>query len=418
MNVQKAAVIGAGTMGAGIAQVLSQAGLSVLLTDINQQLVEKGLASIKRMYESRVSKGSLAQDQADKLFALIKGSTTDSGLEEADLVIEAALEKIEVKGEIFSKLDKLCPPHTILASNTSSLSISEIAAYTKRTSQVIGMHFFNPAQAMKLIEVIPGVKTSQDTVTKIMELSQKLGKTAIRVTECPGFLVNRLLFPYINEALHVLQEGQFIPQDVDRLAVDFGLPMGPLALLDMTGIDICLSVNQFLHEEYGLRFEPAPFLSRLVKFGFLGQKTNAGIYVHPKDPTATKGERKEINPNLERILGELRHEGVLPKPKAHSDQPFDIYRVILPMFNEAMYALQEGIVAVGDIDIAMIHGIGLKRGLLTIAQERGLAWCHEKLEQYRIAKGERFRPSWYLSKLVRAGMHDFSELSPIPVRVK
>jgi 3-hydroxyacyl-CoA dehydrogenase len=418
MNFEKAAVIGSGTMGCGIAQVLSQAGVEVILKDVNQDLVERGLANIKRMYDSRVRKETLTQDEADKLFSLVKADASDNGLEEVDLVIEAALEKIEVKLEIFRKLDKVCSPHAILATNTSALSVSEIAACTKRPDKVLGTHFFNPAQAMKLVEVIPGVHTSQKTLEGILQFCRAIGKLPVQVTECPGFLVNRVLFPYINEALFVLQEGQFDPADVDQAALDFGLPMGPLTLLDLTGTDICMHANQFLHDEYGLRFETAPVLSRLVKHGFLGQKSGLGIYVHVPGKVPAKGEKKELNPKLASVLSELQSEGLIPKQKSHSDQPFDVFRVVLPMFNEVIQAVQENVVAVKDVDMALEHGIGLKRGLLTVAQEKGFAWCHEKLEQYRIAKGERFRPSWYLSKLVRAGVHDFKELGAVPVAAK
>lgn len=418
MNFKKACVIGSGTMGSGIAQVLSQADIKVILIDVEQSFVDKGLANIKRMYDSRVRKETLTPAEADRCFALIQGSTNYDGLADVDLVIEAALEKIEVKLDIFRKLDNACPPRAILATNTSSLSISEIAKCTKRADKVVGMHFFNPAQAMKLVEVIPGVKTSPETVNAILDLSQKLGKTAVKVTECPGFLVNRLLFPYINEALYVLQEGQFTPQQVDEAAIAFGFPMGPFALLDMTGLDVCAHVNEFLHEEYGVRFETAPILTRLVKNGFYGQKTKAGIFVHPEGVPPGKAEIKDLNPALEKILSELRSEGLIAKPSAHSDQPFEIFRVVLPMFNEAIFALKEGIATAEDIDVAMALGTGLKRGLLTVAGDKGLAWCQEKLERYRIAKGERYRPSWYLSKLVKAGVHDFRELNAVLVGVK
>ncbi|PWT98965.1 MAG: hypothetical protein C5B53_06065 [Candidatus Melainabacteria bacterium] len=418
MNFGKAAVIGAGQMGSGIAQVLSQAGLSVLIVDINDELVEKGLANVKRMYDSRVRKETITQNEADRCFALVKGSTRYSELKDVDLVIEAALEKIEVKVDIFRKLDAACPSEAVLASNTSSLSISEIARATKRPAKIIGMHFFNPAQVMKLVEVIPAVKTSDETVKSVLELCQKLGKTPVRITECPGFLVNRLLFPYINEALHVLQEGHFTAFEIDQAAVAFGFPMGPLALLDMTGLDVCTSVNEFLHDEYGVRFESAALMSHLASKGFLGQKTKAGIYLHPEGQPTSKGEEKKLNPSLDKIFAELKARGLAPKEPVHSGQPFDVLRIVLPMFNEAIFALQEGIASAADIDTAMALGTGLKRGLLTVAEEKGLAHCHEKLELYRIAKGERFRPCWYLSKLVKAGIHDFRELTSVPVAVK
>jgi len=218
MKVQKAAVVGAGAMGSGIAQVLSAAGIEVILKDVKQDFVDRGLANIKRMYDSRVKKGTLSQTEADYLFANVKGATDYKGFEDVDLVIEAALETIEIKKEIFSELDKICPPHAVLASNTSALSISEIAACTKRPQQVLGMHFFNPAQTMKLVEVIPGIRTAKRTVDGALALCRELNKVPVKVEECPGFLVNRLLFPYLNEALYVLQEGKVSPHDMDKAA--------------------------------------------------------------------------------------------------------------------------------------------------------------------------------------------------------
>ncbi|CAM6003216.1 unnamed protein product [Sphagnum balticum] len=414
MIFHKVAVIGAGAMGSGIAQVLSQAGLSVVVKDVEQAFVEKGLANIKRMYDSRVKKEVLTQDAADRLFANISTTIDNTGLHDVDLVIEAAKETIEAKLAIFKDLDKVCPEHAILATNTSALSISEIASATSRPDRVLGLHFFNPAQVMKLVEVIPGLLTSNDTVDKLLKFCREtLQKEPVKVVECPGFLVNRLLFPYLNEALYVLSEGHTNAADIDQAAVDFGLPMGPLTLLDMTGLDICAHVNNFLAGEYGARFETAPLLPKLVELGFLGQKSGAGIYLHPQGGKAAPGETKEINPRLEGLLREVNQDRLRPSVHQQNGAAFDVYRVIMPMFNEAIYALQENVVEASDIDPAMKNGTGLKRGLLTLAQEHGLAWCHEKLEQYRIAKGERFRSPWYLSKLVRAGLHDLTQASAI-----
>ncbi len=280
------------------------------------------------------------------------------------------------------------------------------------------MHFFNPAQAMKLIEVIPGIRTSEETLANILVLSKKLGKIPVKVTECPGFLVNRLLFPYLNEAIQVVQEGKISPAEIDQACLDFGLPMGPLTLLDMTGLDVCLSVNQFLHDQYGIRFENTILLDKLVKSGFLGQKTNMGIYTHAPKIERNKTDKKEINPRLNEVLSEISNKNSLSQSNHNSENSFDVYRLILPMFNESMYVLQEEITTREDIDLAMLYGAGLKRGLLTIANEKGFAWCHAKLQQYQNELGERFRPSWYLSKLVKAGLHDFNDLSPVPTGVK
>jgi 3-hydroxyacyl-CoA dehydrogenase len=413
MKVQKAAVVGAGTMGAGIACVLSQAGIQVLLKDVKQDFVDRGLANIKRMYDSRVKKGVINQDEADRLLALVKGTTSYDGFEEVDLVIEAALEQIEIKLDVFKELDKRCPAHAILASNTSALSISEIAAGTKRPDKVVGMHFFNPAQTMKLVEVIPGVRTSKETVDHIMELCKQLGKQAVKVEECPGFLVNRVLFPYLNEALYVLAEGIADAATIDKAAVDFGLPMGPFTLFDMTGIDVCAHVTNFLYEEYGPRFEPAPILKALVDKGFYGQKSGAGFFVHTRG-VPSKDAPKELNPELPPLLKAAGGNGHAVK----RSRPFEVYRIILPMFNEAMYAIEESVVRPEDIDVAMETGTGLKRGLLSLAREKGFDWALKELDTYHQYYGERFRPAWMLRKLVRGGIHDFADLTQTPVAAR
>ncbi len=413
MKIQRAAVIGAGAMGSGIAQVLSAAGVEVLLKDVSDELVERGLANVKRMYDSRVKKEILTRAEADYLLGMVKGTTSYDGFAEADLVIEAALEQIEVKQQIFRELDRLCPPRAVLATNTSALSISEIGAATRRPEKVVGMHFFNPAQTMKLVEVIPGVKTSEETVQWAIGLCRDLRKIPVRVEECPGFLVNRLLFPYMNEALYALQDGAATAEEIDRAVVEFGLPMGPFTLFDMTGIDVCAHVNNFLHTQYGPRFEPARLLQLLMENKQLGQKSGAGFFVHAGGVPHGKDEVRQANPEAARLLEEARRH---QKP-ARSQRPFDAYRVMLPMFNEATYALQEKVVQAGDVDLAMQWGCGMSRGLLTIAEEKGFAWCLSELENYQGELGERFRPSWYLRKLVRAGLHDFSELQRSPVAV-
>jgi 3-hydroxyacyl-CoA dehydrogenase len=414
MKVQKAAVIGAGTMGAGIACVMLQAGVEVLLKDVKQEFVDRGLQSIKRMFDSRVKKEVLTQEQADKLMANVKGTTTYDGFEDVDLVIEAALEQIEIKLEIFKELDKRCPSHAVLASNTSALSISEIAAATRRPEKVLGLHFFNPAQFMKLVEVIPGVRTSKEVVDGMMELCKQWGKAPVRVEECPGFLVNRVLFPYLNESLYVLAEGIADADTIDKAAVDFGLPMGPFTLFDMTGIDVCAHVTNFLYEEYGPRFEPAPVLKGLVEKGFYGQKTGAGFFMHSRDRVPAKDQPKEVNPELKPLLAAARGNGHAVK----RSREFEVYRIVLPMFNEAMYAIEEGVVRWEDVDVAMEFGTGLKRGLMSLAREKGFAWILKELETYHEYYGERFRPAWLLRKLVRGGIHDFSSLHPTPIAAR
>lgn len=414
MKIQKAAVIGAGTMGAGIAQVLSQSGIEVILKDIAQDMLDRGMANIRRMYDSRVKKEVLTQAEADFLIANVKLSTTYDGFQDLDLVIEAALETIDLKLKIFQDLDAHCSPNAILATNTSALSISEIAASTKRPERVLGMHFFNPAQTMKLVEVIPGLRTTPAIVDQMMELCRDLHKIPVKVEECPGFLVNRVLFPYLNEALHVLEEGIATPEEIDKAAVEFGLPMGPFTLFDMTGLDVCLHVENFLYGEYGERFKPAGILKLLVDKGHLGQKSGAGFFKHEKGQVPKKDEPKQLNPDLKGLLETAAKQRIKPK----SSRPFDVHRIILPMFNEAIFAVQEHVVQPKDVDVAMEHGTGLKRGLLSLAEEKGFDWCIKEMDQLKDSYGDRFTPAWLMRKLVRARVHDFSQFEQTPVGVR
>jgi 3-hydroxyacyl-CoA dehydrogenase len=403
-------------MGSGIACVLSQCGIEVLLKDIEQSYVDKGLGNIKRMYDSRVKKGTLSEAEAQNLLGLVKGTTSYDDFKGVDFVIEAAFEEMSVKVDIFQTIDAICPSKTIFATNTSALSVSEIASATKRPDKVVGMHFFNPAQFMKLVEVIPGVKTSEETVKFAIELCREMHKTPVKVEECPGFLVNRLLFTYMNEALYVLQEGLATAEEIDAQVMAWGLPMGPLALFDLTGADVCTHVNKFLYGQYGERFKPSPLLKKMMEAGCLGQKSGAGFFMHDKD-VPNKGEAKKVNPRLAEFVAEANKEMKVTK----STKPFDVYRVLLPMFNEAVYAIQEGVVDAADVDVAMQNGCGFKRGLMTIADEKGLEWVQAELNSYLYADknqpNERFRASWLINKLVSAKVSDFKAVGKKPVAV-
>ena len=427
MRVQRAAVIGAGAMGSGIACVLSQCGIEVLLKDVEQAFVDKGLGNIKRMYDSKVKKGALTEAEAEKQLALVKGTTSYDDFKSVDFVIEAAFEEISVKVDIFKTIDAICPSKTIFATNTSALSVSEIASATNRPDKVVGMHFFNPAQFMKLVEVIPGVKTSEETVKFATALCHEMQKTPVKVQECPGFLVNRLLFTYMNEALYVLQEGLATPEEIDNQVVAWGLPMGPLALFDLTGLDVCNHVNKFLYDQYGARFQPSPLLGKMLAAGALGQKSGAGFYLHDKG-VPVKGEAKKINPALAEMIAEANKETTLSNGgnnkntnSANQARTFDVHRVILPMFNEAVYAIQEGVVDPADVDVAMQNGCGFKRGLLTLASEKGLDWVLKELDGYLHddpnSPNERFRASWLIGKLVGAQVKDFGNQQKTAVSV-
>ncbi|MEW9673448.1 3-hydroxybutyryl-CoA dehydrogenase [Ammoniphilus sp. 3BR4] len=282
MSIQTFMVIGAGQMGSGIAQVAAQAGLQVILNDIKPGLVEKGLAGIQKNLSRDVEKGrKTPKEMADILARLTASSDLNDG-KDADFVVEAVIENMQIKLELFKKLDEICPDHTILASNTSSLPITEIAGVTKRPEKVIGMHFMNPVPVMKLIEVIRGLATSDETYYMVEDLSKKMGKVPVEVNDFPGFVSNRILLPMINEAIYCVYEGVATPQSVDEvMKLGMNHPMGPLTLADFIGLDTCLYIMEVLHEGLGdSKYRPCPLLRKYVKAGWLGKKTGQGFYVY------------------------------------------------------------------------------------------------------------------------------------------
>ena len=272
-------VIGAGQMGGGIAQVAAQAGYSVILNDIKEEFVARGLSIIEKNLRRSVEKGKLNATDMNATLGRITKSTSLQDAVSADLVIEAAVENMTIKSQIFSQLDVICPEHTILSTNTSSLPITEIAAFTKRPDRVIGMHFMNPVPVMKLVEVIRGLATS-DEVYKIIEtLSLEMGKTPVEVNDAPGFVANRILIPMINEAVYTLYEGIATVEAIDSvMKLGMNHPMGPLALADLIGLDTVLSIAEILHEGLGDKYRPCPLLRKYVKAGWYGRKSGRGFY--------------------------------------------------------------------------------------------------------------------------------------------
>lgn len=280
MTIKKVGVLGTGTMGAGIIQVLAQNGYDVVLRARRQSSIDKGMTTITKNLDKLVAKERISEGDKESVLARISSSTEIEIIKDADLIIEAATEDMEAKKALFAELDGLCKPDTILATNTSSLSITEIAAATNRPDKIIGMHFFNPVPAMKLVEIIKGLATSEETKNTIVELAQSLSKTPVQVEEAPGFVVNRILVPMINEAVGILSDGVAKAEDIDE-AMKLGAnhPMGPLALGDLIGLDVCLAIMDVLHQEYGDdKYRAHPLLRKMVRGNMLGRKTGRGFF--------------------------------------------------------------------------------------------------------------------------------------------
>lgn len=276
----KIGILGSSTMGRGLIQHIANCGFDVVFRARRQESVDQALAYIEGQYDFMISRGWLAAEKKEENLARIKGSTDIKIIKDADFIIEAATEDMAVKKELFAELEELCRPDVILATNTSSLSITEIASATKKPERVIGMHFFNPAPVMKLVEVIPGYNTSEETIAAAKKLAEDLQKTPVEIKESPGFVVNRMLIPMVNECVAVLAENIASAEDIDK-AMQLGAnhPMGPLALADLVGLDICLRVMETLHEELGEdKYRPHPLLRKMVRAGKLGQKTGEGFY--------------------------------------------------------------------------------------------------------------------------------------------
>jgi 3-hydroxybutyryl-CoA dehydrogenase len=280
MKIEQVGVVGAGTMGNGIAHVFARSGFAVMLCDVDQRFLDPALETIAKNLDREVAKNKLTAEEKAAALRRIEPVVERSKLASCDFVVEAATEKLEIKSEIFRDLDRLCRPEVVLASNTSSISITRLAARTKRPEQVIGMHFFNPVPVMKLVEVIRGLATSQTTFDTVRELAIKLEKTPVEVNDAPGFVSNRVLMPMLNEAMFAVMEGVATPEAVDEVfKLGMAHPMGPLTLADFIGLDVCLDIMRVLHDGLGdPKYRPCPLLIKMVDAGWLGKKSGRGFY--------------------------------------------------------------------------------------------------------------------------------------------
>ncbi len=385
MYIYKAGVIGGGTMGAEIAQVITYAGLPVILKDVKEEFVQKGLERIRGIYQRRVDKGKMTPQDMESKMSLVTGTTKDEDLKEVDIIIEAVPEKMDLKKKVFQDLEKVVGEGTIFASNTSALSITEMAAATKRPEKFIGMHFFFPASVMKLIEVIPGLATSSETVDDIMSFSESLRKIPVKVNECAGFLVNRLLMPYLNEAAFCLQEGAASREQIDEAMRGFGFPMGPFTLVDQLGIDVCFDATKVLLGSYGNRMKPADIWYKLHDAKYFGVKTGAGFYSYSPD-------KPDI---LAKTVAEVQKSN--PKKSA-----FSMERLVFSMINEAALCLEENVAKAADIDMSMVAGTGFpqdKGGLLKYADEIGIDVVLAQLDKLYKEHGDRFWPAPRLRRM-------------------
>ena len=397
--IRKAAIVGAGTMGGGIAMTYANAGIPVLLKEVNHEALDRGLATIKKNYSSTVQKGRLTQQQMDERLARIEPTLSFDRFAEADIVVEAVFEGMVLKKQVFAELDKVARPDAILASNTSTLNIDEIASATTRPRQVIGHHFFSPANVMKLLEIVRGKQSSPEVIATSMDLAKRLNKVGVLVGNCRAFVGNRMFDPYIRESQFLVEEGVKI-EEVDAAMTAFGMAMGPLAVLDLAGLDVGWRVRK----EGGFLQPPGrkAFVAedRLCELGHFGQKTGAGWYQYEgglRTPTP--------NPEAARFAEEAAREAGISR-RAVPDNEI-VERTVYALINEGAKILEDGIaIRAGDIDIIYVYGYGFppyRGGPMWYADTVGLKAIHDRIREFERQHGPRWTPAPLLARLAEAG---------------
>ncbi len=390
-DIEMGAVLGAGTMGGGIAWYFASNNIPCLMKDLNQDALNLGLKQASLVFSKKLKRRRMSKDEFNKKMTSIAPTLNYDGFKGVDLLIEAVVENMDIKKKVFQEVEGKVSDDTLLTSNTSSLSVEEMASVLKKPERFAGLHFFNPVNKMPLVEIIKHSKVSDETIEALYKFVVESKKTPVIVKDGPGFLVNRILATYLNEAGHMLEEGYSI-EDLDQVALDFGLPMGPCHLMDEVGIDVSNKVGKILFDGLGERFKPSSFSEKLLELNLLGKKNQKGFYLYDE-----KGKKGEINPDLKAIL---------PETSKTSDSEMMKKRLIYPMINEAANCLEDGIVSKADsLDLAMIFGIGFppfKGGLLKYADDKGLDEIQKTIANFQNeVSQERFKLSTYIEKLIK-----------------
>jgi len=399
VDVKTAAILGAGTMGGGIAMNFLNAGIPVTMVEASQEALDRGLGIIRKNYESTATKGRITAEDVETRMGLLKPSLDYNDIAEADMVIEAVFEEMGLKKEIFAKIDTIAKPGAVLATNTSTLDVNEIAASTSRPESVIGTHFFSPANVMRLLENVRGEKSSAEAIATVMKVGKQIGKVPVLVGVCDGFVGNRMLHHYARQAYRMLIEGA-LPQDVDGALYDFGLAMGPFAMGDLAGLDVGWRIRKGKMVEFGLNQSDSPVADALCEQGRYGQKTGAGWYRYEA------GSRTPIPaPEVEKLIDAQSEEEGITRRQIGREEILE--RTMYQLVNEGAKILEEGIaMRASDIDVIYCNGYGFPRyrgGPMFYADRTGLDKVYDSVSRYHDEHGEAWRPAPLLEKLAKAG---------------